>query len=162
MSKTIIGIMGPGDASETDVNNGFEMGKMIAEQGWVLLTGGREEGVMGAANKGAMSKGGLTIGVLPSSNTKGMSADVDIPIITDMGSGRNNINVLSSNVVVACGIAAGTASEIALAIKAGKMVILLCDHDEGIAFFRSIGSKQLIIAHDPNDAMIHLKNILEI
>jgi hypothetical protein len=43
----------------------------------------------------------LTIGVLPTAKDK-VSRHVDVPIITEMGSGRNNINVLTSHVVVAC------------------------------------------------------------
>ena len=46
-----------------------------------------------------------------------MSEAVDLPIVTDLGNARNNINVLSSNVVIACGMGLGTASEVALALK---------------------------------------------
>jgi hypothetical protein len=42
-----------------------------------------------------------------------------------MGSARNYINVLTSEVIVACGAGgAGTASEIALALKSNKFVVL--------------------------------------
>ncbi len=80
---------------------------------------------MNAASKGAKKSGGLTVGILPSDNKDGMSKFVDIPICTGMGSARNNINVLSSNVVVACGTGAGTSSETMLALKAQKPIILL-------------------------------------
>jgi uncharacterized protein (TIGR00725 family) len=57
-----------------------------------------------------------------------------------MGSARNNINVLSSDIVVACGMGgAGTASEIALALKGNKPVILLNNSKESRQFFRKIG-----------------------
>jgi uncharacterized protein (TIGR00725 family) len=49
---------------------------------------------------------------------------IRVPILTGMGSARNTINVLSSRVVVACHGGAGTISEIALALKHGKPVIL--------------------------------------
>jgi hypothetical protein len=42
-----------------------------------------------------------------------------------MGSARNNINVLSSDVVIACAGGAGTISEVALALKAGRSVVVL-------------------------------------
>jgi cysteine synthase len=46
--------------------------------------------------------------------------------MTEMGSARNNVNVMSSHVVVACGLSgAGTVSGVALALKAGKPVILV-------------------------------------
>ena len=44
------------------------------------------------------------IGIMPSSDKKDLSKYVDIPIITGMGSARNNINVLSSDVLIAVGI----------------------------------------------------------
>ena len=70
--------------------------ELIARRGWVVLTGGRDVGVMDAACEGAKRVGGsLTIGVLPTAKDK-VSRHVDVPIITEMGSGRNNINVLTS------------------------------------------------------------------
>jgi len=55
-----------------------------------------------------------------------------------MGSARNNINVLSSDVVIACGMGVGTVSEVALALKANKPVVLLTDHQESQLFFKSL------------------------
>lgn len=126
MSKTVIGIMGPGNnASAKELQLANQLGKLIANEGWVLLTGGRNVGIMDAASKGARQEGGLTIGILPFKNKSGASKHLDIAICTGMDSARNNINVLSSNVVVACGSGAGTTSEIMLALKADKPLILL-------------------------------------
>ena len=48
-----------------------------------------------------------------------VSPHVDLAIITEMGNARNNVNVMSSNVVVVCGLmGASTVSEVALALKA--------------------------------------------
>lgn len=50
MRKIVIGVMGPGDnATPSDLQNAYELGKSIAQEGWVLLTGGRNVGVMDAA-----------------------------------------------------------------------------------------------------------------
>ena len=126
MAKTIIGVMGPGDdATKKDLDNAYTLGKLIAKQNWTLLTGGRNAGVMDAASRGAKSSGGLTVGILPSENKNGMSEFIDIPICTGMGGARNNINVLSSDVVIACGAGAGTTSEVMLALKANKPVLLI-------------------------------------
>jgi uncharacterized protein (TIGR00725 family) len=126
MAKTIIGVMGPGDgATSRNMENATELGKLIAHKGWILLTGGRNVGVMDAASKGAQQAGGLTVGILPSENRQNASEYVDIPICSGMGSARNNINVLSSDVIIACGMGAGTTSEIMLALKAEKPLILL-------------------------------------
>ncbi|MFE1746330.1 TIGR00725 family protein [Coleofasciculus sp. H7-2] len=154
MRKTIIGVMGPGvNATETDLENAYELGQLIAQEGWVLLTGGRNAGVMDAASKGAKAVNGLTIGILPTNDTSAVSDAVDIAIVTDMGNGRNNINVLSSDVVIACGMGAGTASEIALALKNYKKVILLTNHSESKVFFQSLSENHILIANTPAAAI---------
>lgn len=126
MTKTIIGVMGPGSsASQKDIEDATELGKLVAKEDWALLTGGRNTGVMEAASKGAQQAGGLAVGILPSEDKSGASQYLDITICTGMGSARNNINILSSDVIVACGYGAGTTSEIMLALKTRKPLILL-------------------------------------
>jgi uncharacterized protein (TIGR00725 family) len=161
MRKTIIGVMGPGEQpTAVDVQNAYELGKLISQEGWILLTGGRNIGVMDAANQGAKSVNGLTIGVLPHNNEETISEAVDIAIFTDMGNARNNINVLSSDVVIACGISTGTASEIALALKANKKVILLTDDNEGKAFFKKLLPDNIYIVDTVVNAIATAKTIL--
>jgi len=162
MRRFIIGVMGAGDAArQSDVGIASELGKLIALQGWVLLSGGRNSGVMDAVNKGARDAKGLTIGILPTKDRALISDAVDIPIITDMGSARNNINVLSSDVVIACGVGgAGTASEIALALKAKKPVILLNGNDESRAFFRKIGGSAIHEADTAQQAVAIAKALV--
>jgi len=161
MKKIIVGVMGPGvEATATDLKNAYELGKLIAHQGWVLLTGGRNVGVMDAASQGAKAVNGLTIGILPTDDTNAISEAVDIAIMTDMGNARNNINVLSSNVVIACGIGAGTASEIALALKANKKVILLNDSKEAQAFFMKLSSENIYVINSFGEAIAAAKNML--
>ncbi len=153
--------MGPGTgASETDRSNAYVLGKLIAQEGWLLLTGGRNAGVMDAASKGAKAANGLTIGILPTADEHGISDAVDIAIFTDLGSARNNVNVLSSNVVIACGMGAGTASEVALALKADKPVILLSDHQESQRFFTSLSTESVFIADTPVDAIAITKDLI--
>lgn len=163
MAKTIIGVMGQGeDARAEDVRAAFELGAMIAQEGWVLLTGGRAAGVMDAASRGAQSAGGLTVGVLPGATTEGASDALDIAVVTGLGEARNNVNVLSSHVVISCGAAgAGTASEIALAIKAKKFVILLGASDEARAFFASLGGGRVFFAGTPREAVEIAKRLIE-
>ena len=161
MRKTIVGVIGPGrDAGTGEIEAAFEVGKLIALEGWVLLSGGRDVGVMDAAHQGAKSAHGLTIGILPTEDTAGMSTAVDIPIVTGMGQARNNINVLSSEVLIACGLGAGTASEIALAIKAQKRVILLGGNQEGRAFFKSLGKDGVYLVDNPQQAIDTAKRLV--
>ncbi len=159
--KTVVGVMGPGNkATATDLQNAFELGKLIAEQGWILLTGGRNVGVMDAANMGAKAANGLTVGILPTNDPNAISKAVDIAIITDMGNARNNINVLSSNIIIACGISTGTASEIALALKSNKKVILLTDDEEVQVFFKKMLPENVYIANGVAEAIATAKDIL--
>jgi hypothetical protein len=154
MPRVVIGVMGPGAAATaSDLKFAYELGQKIATAGWVLLTGGRNVGVMDAASRGAKQAGGLTIGILPTEQLTSVSQAIDIPILTGMGSARNNINVLSSQVVIACGMGLGTASEIALALKANKPVILLNTSAEAQAFFQSLASEQIQIAEHPQAAV---------
>ncbi len=126
MARFIVGVMGGGEGVAPEVyEQAYELGRIIARKGWVLLNGGRAAGVMEASARGARKEGGVTVGVLPCLGTANMADCIDIPIITNMGDARNYINVLSSNVVIALPGGAGTLAEIALALKNGKTVILL-------------------------------------
>lgn len=161
MRKKIIGVMGPGPgATEQDLENASELGRLIASEGWVLLTGGMKSGVMDAASRGAKAAGGLVVGILPTADSAHASEAVDIPIMTDMGSARNNINVLSSDVVIACGIGPGTASEIALALKADKKVILLNDSAVSKDFFKSLSDEKVSIAESPEKAIVIARAVI--
>jgi len=161
MSKIIIGVMGAGLATPQDVALAYQLGKSIAENDWVLLTGGRKVGVMDAASKGAQAAGGLTIGILPHHNTTGISDAVDIAIVTDLGNARNNINVLSSQVIIACGIGLGTVSEIALALKNNKPVILLNQTELTEQFFKSLAEERVFLAKNVDLAIALTKEILQ-
>ncbi len=161
MAKTIIGVMGPGnDANEEEKNLANRLGKLIAGAGWVLLTGGRNVGVMEAASKGAQEAGGLTIGILPSEDNRNASKYLDIRIRTGMGSARNNINVLSSDVVVACGSGAGTTSEIMLALKAGKPLVLLNPTPELVDFIQTLPYPEPGLAKSGEQAVGYIKKNL--
>lgn len=161
MAKTIIGVMGPGnEPEEKDLQIAYELGKLIGQRSWVLLTGGRNVGVMDAASLGASEKDGLVVGVLPDKDRSRMSLHVDIPIVTGMGSARNNINVLSSDVIIACGTGAGTLSEIMLALKAGKDVILLNQSKNALDFLQSLESDLVHEASSANEAITMAERLL--
>jgi uncharacterized protein (TIGR00725 family) len=160
MKKTfIIGVMGGGKAAPTHELKAYQPGQIIALQGWVLLNGGRNSGIMEASAKGAFENGGLTVGILPDDHDHRKSSYISIPIITGMGSARNCINVLSSHVVVACPGGAGTLSEIALALKYGKKVILL-DFDPGTGFDNYRKTGDLIFVKTPEEVIEAIKLIL--
>jgi len=154
MPRPVAGVMGPGgDATDADKANAFKLGKLLAESGWVVLSGGRDAGIMREVNRGAKSVGGLTVGILPSASAR-VSQDVDVVIVTEMHNARNNINVLSSHVVIACGDGGpGTVSEIALAMKAGKPVILLGASELSRAFFGRLVRDKLCFVASAEEAV---------
>lgn len=161
MRRFIVGVMGSGEGATPDsVAKALELGMLIAQEGWVVLTGGRDVGVMRAVNQGAKKiAGSLTVGILPSAATI-PSPDVDIVIVTDMHQARNNINVLSSDVVVACGYGGpGTVSEIALALKAGKSVILLGADAASVAYFQRLGKRQIHVALEAHAVIAKIKEL---
>ena len=159
--RVIVGIMGAGENARTiDIRNAFALGSAIADEGWIVLTGGRNRGVMDAASKGAKAAGGLTVGILPTKDRRTISAAVDVAIMTDMGSARNYINVLTSDVIVACGAGgAGTASEIALALKSDKFVVLLNGSKESRLYFKKIGGR-LVLEADSVTRTVELIRLL--
>ena len=155
--------MGPGESSTPEDNIiAFELGRAIAKEGWVTLTGGRSFGVMDAVMKGAQDLNGLTVGVLPTETAVGASENAQIRIVTGMNSGRNYIAVLSSDVIVVLGMASGTASEVALAIKANKKIILLNQDEITIRFFKNLGTYKVLVAKTVEDTIAHIKDYLSV
>jgi len=151
--------MGPGENATPEENEmAYDLGKAIAEEGWITLTGGRSFGIMDASMKGASEVGGLTIGILPGQDDKTASENAQIKIITSMGSGRNYISVLSSNILVILGMTAGTASEVALALKSKKKVILLNQDEITIRFFKNLGTYNVLVSKTVVETIGHIKD----
>jgi len=132
--------MGAGEPGPGSAENARRLGQLVAEAGWILLTGGRPAGVMEAASAGAKGvPGSLTIGILPTGMEGPVSQHVDIAVFTGIGEARNAINVLTSDVVVACGVEGpGTASEVALALRTGRPTVILSASPAASAFFSTI------------------------
>lgn len=122
----IIGVMGGGEAPKEISSLARALGHALAAEGWVVLSGGRNAGVMAAVSEGAATAGGLVVGILPDRDLDRASPHLTIPIRTGLGEdGRNIINILSSDVVVALPGGPGTLSELALALKNHKPLLLL-------------------------------------
>lgn len=162
MPKIVIGVMGPGgNPTDKDLQNAYGIGKFAAENNLTTLTGGSKAGVMHAALKGAKEANGDTIGVLAFGDKSHASPYADHVIVTAMGSARNNINILSSDIVIACGVEAGTLSEIAMAIKAGKIVILMTENTEAKVFLKKLAAHQIFIADDLDQATSTIMMLLK-
>jgi len=120
-----IAVIGAGQGSALDTL-AERVGELLAQSGATLICGGRG-GVMLAASRGARRSGGLTVGILPGSGatTSVPNPELDVAIYTGLGQARNQLIVLSADALIAVGGGWGTLSEIALARKQGRTVILL-------------------------------------
>ncbi len=137
---SVVGVMGSGTMEHAELAE--PLGRALARMDVHLLTGGGG-GVMAAVSRAFASverRAGLVIGVLP--GVAGRSGEtppgypnpwLELEIRTHLdargGRGealalRNHVNVLSSDVVVALPGGAGTASEIALAMRYGRPLVL--------------------------------------
>ena len=123
MSRTpYVAVVGPGDASSEELHAAEEVGAGLAALGAVVVTGGLG-GVMEAASRGAKSRRGRTIGILPGEDRDAANGWVDVAIATGLGELRNGLIVRAVDAVVAVGGGHGTLSEIALAMKGGRPVV---------------------------------------
>ncbi|GBD94199.1 putative lysine decarboxylase [bacterium BMS3Abin05] len=120
--KKIVGVIGGASVDAGLYELAREVGRGLAENGLVLVTGGRT-GVMEAASRGAKEKGGLVIGILPGDSREQANPYVDIPIVTGLGIARNILIVRTAQVVIAIDGGYGTLSELAFALQLGKPVI---------------------------------------
>ena len=101
-----------------------EVGRLLAERGATVVTGGLGE-VMAAASRGAKSAGGTTIGILPGETRTDANAWLDHVVVTGIGHGRNLAVVASGDAVIAVGGRYGTLAEIGFALTLGRPVVVL-------------------------------------
>jgi uncharacterized protein (TIGR00725 family) len=117
-----IGVVGPGEASEAELASAEEVGAGLAALGAVVVTGGLG-GVMEAACRGARSRRGRTLGILPGEDREAANGWVEIAVATGLGELRNGLIVRACDALVAVGGGRGTLSEVALALKLGRPVV---------------------------------------
>ncbi len=56
--QLVIGVIGSGEELAPEIASlAYDLGRLIAAEGWVLLNGGRPAGVMEASAKGARENG---------------------------------------------------------------------------------------------------------
>jgi uncharacterized protein (TIGR00725 family) len=117
-----VAIVGPSEPDRPSVTEAaHEAGRLLAEHGVVVVTGGLG-GVMAAAAAGADLAGGTAVGLLPGTRREEASAGHAVVVPTGLGEMRNALVVRSADAVLAIGGGWGTLSEIALAARAGVPV----------------------------------------
>lgn len=101
-----------------------EVGRLLAERGCTVVTGGLGE-VMAAAHRGAKSAGGTTIAILPGERRDTANEWADHVVVTGTGHARNLAVAASGDAVIAVGGGWGTRAEIAFAKVLGRPVVTL-------------------------------------
>jgi hypothetical protein len=118
----VIGVIGENDPPADVAALAEAVGAEIAAAGALLVCGGLG-GVMTAACRGAHARGGITIGILPSSRREDANPYVTYAIPTGLGHARNILVARTAQAIIAVGGRFGTLSEIAFAKIEGIPVI---------------------------------------
>ena len=116
-----VSVVGSGTEHE---ENAETVGRLLAERGATVVTGGLGE-VMAAAARGAKGAGGTTIGILPGETRMDANRWLDHLVVTGIGHGRNLAVVASGDAVIAVGGRYGTLAEIGFALTLGRPVVVL-------------------------------------
>lgn len=149
-----IGVIGAGEAGDAEYTVAEHVGEEIAKAGHILVCGGLG-GVMEAAAKGARSQGGLTVGILPGMTKEEANEYIDVRVVTAMNHARNAIIARTADILIAVGGGAGTLSEIALALKIGKPVVVIRD----VPPHFSIEGKGVYLVQSPKEAVELAQNL---
>ena len=119
-----VAVVGSGTAAGDLYEKAREVGRLIIRRGGTVVCGGLS-GVMEAAARGATEAGGTAIGILPDEDRKRENEYLAYSVATGTGQARNLAVVCSGDVVIAVGGEYGTLSEIGLARKVGRPVVVL-------------------------------------
>ncbi|MFA5928607.1 MAG: TIGR00725 family protein [Candidatus Margulisiibacteriota bacterium] len=120
--ERVVSVIGESLTSAEVYATAEKVGELLAENKITVACGGLT-GVMEAVCKGARSKGGRTIGILPGNDRNSGNEFIELPIVTGIGYARNSIVAKTGQVVIAIGGWFGTLCEIAFALDAGIPVI---------------------------------------
>jgi uncharacterized protein (TIGR00725 family) len=118
-----VAVCGPRHCTDEDTTHAYEVGRLLAKAGAVVICGGGT-GVMAAVAAGARAENGLVIGVRPNDTAEDACPDLSAVIVTNLGEARNAVIVWSADAVIAIGGSWGTLSEIALAKRRGTIPVI--------------------------------------
>jgi uncharacterized protein (TIGR00725 family) len=156
MQPEYISVIGGGQCGASEYAAASEVGRLVAEAGATLVCGGLS-GIMEAAARGAREAGGSTIGILPGHDRRLANPYLDHVVTTGMGHARNLAVVSSGDAVIAIGGSWGTLSEIALARRVGRPVVIL----SGWRLQNDYGTEGIWYASSPREAMALVRQALE-
>ncbi len=175
--RLTIGVMGSAadDEPEEGRHAAYSLGKAVADQGFILITGACS-GLPYEAARGARDAGGQSVGISPALSLHEhlyeylSPADVfDVLVYTGSGlMGREVTNIRSSDMVVILGGQSGTLGEFAIAYDEGKLIGVL--HGTGgitdqiariTATFHKVTGARVIYSRDPEELVARLRETYE-
>lgn len=118
-----VAVCGPADCTPAEADHARRVGELLADRGAVVICGGGA-GVMAAVAAGARSRGGTVVGVRPGGDRAGASDHLSVTLATNLGEARNAVIVWSADAVIAVGGSWGTLSEVALAMRRGRVPVV--------------------------------------
>ncbi|HZQ09634.1 MAG TPA: TIGR00725 family protein [Anaerolineae bacterium] len=127
--KLLVGIIGMDDHGDEEPVSPFaiqaaeEVGRLIAQRGGILLSGGRR-GIMEAASRGANLAGGIVVAFLPGSSKSEANPYVTVPLATGLGDIRNHLTIRASDVVIMISGSTGTLNEATITYWQKPLVVL--------------------------------------
>jgi uncharacterized protein (TIGR00725 family) len=116
-----VSVIGSGAENE---HRAEAVGRLLAQRGCTVVTGGGGE-VMAGAARGAKAAGGTTIGILPGEQRDDANEWIDHVVVTGIGHARNLAVVASGDAVIVVGGSWGTLAEIGFARRLGRRVVIL-------------------------------------
>jgi len=143
-------VIGAGKCDAAVYETARLLGGLLAGCGFEIVCGGLG-GVMTAVCQGAQEAGGRTIGILPGDDPTQANPFVEVPVVTGLGIARNVLVVKNGEAVVAVSGGPGTLSEIGIALKIGRPVVVLGHFDviDGV-----------VAAKTPQQAAVLLQSLL--
>lgn len=142
-NKIYIGVIGAGHCTKKLRDLAAEVGEEIARAGAILVCGGMD-GIMKGAADGAKSANGTTIGILPGIDKREANEYIDYTICSGFGEARNLIIIRTADAVIALPGMFGTLSELGFALKMKKPVISLGSWEVTDAVVRAKDAKEAV------------------
>jgi hypothetical protein len=102
----------------------YKVGKEIARQGAILVTGGLG-GVMEAACRGASEAGGIALGIVPYDESSKANKYCNIVVCSGVGYARNFITAYSADGAIIVGGGVGTLIEVGVVYMKKKPVVAI-------------------------------------
>ena len=99
-------------------------GKFLGKQKEIVTICGGLSGIMEAVSRGITSERGTVIGILPGESKHSANPYITIPLATGLGHFRNFLIAQMCDFMVAIGESPGTLTEVSMALRIGKPVIL--------------------------------------